>query len=68
MELVLRGEVDLVRAEALEREQGEGQAEWEARGPAQASPVNVPVPVVELLSPTRPDFPATSGAARSVGR
>jgi hypothetical protein len=68
MELVLRGEVDLVRVEALEREQGEGQAEWEARGPAQAPAEHACAPAVELQSPTRPDFPATSGAARSVGR
>ena len=68
MELVLRGEVDLVRAKALEREGEEGQEEWEARGPVRDPPVNVRVPVVELLSPTRPGSPATSGAARSVGR
>jgi hypothetical protein len=65
MELVLRGEVALVQGEALEGEQAEGRAEWEARDPAPAPLENACVRVVEILLPIRRDYPATSGAVLS---
>jgi len=68
MERVLRGEADLVRAGALEGEQAKGQVEWGARDPARDLPGNVYVPAAVRPLPIRQDFPATSGAARSVGR
>lgn len=68
MEPVLRGEVVLAQGEALEGEQAEGQAEWEARDPARAPGENVSVPAVELLLPIRQDYPATSGAVLSAVR
>ena len=60
MELVPRGEADPERAEDLEEEQAEGQVEWGARSPAQDLLENVCVPAVELQSPMRSDFRATS--------
>lgn len=68
MVLVLPGEADLAQAEALEGEEAEGLAGWEARGPARALLENVYVPVVGLLFPTRRDIPATSEAAPSAER
>ena len=68
MELVLRGEVDPARAEAVEGEQAEGEVTWEARGPAQDLPGNVSVLVADRPLPMRRDFPATSGAVPIVGR
>jgi hypothetical protein len=68
MELVLRGEVVLVQVEALEEDQAEGRGEWGARDPGQDLRENVYVPAVGLLSPTRRDIPATSGAVLSAAR
>jgi hypothetical protein len=68
MELVLPGAADRERVEALEGEQAEGQAEWEARGPAQGREENVCVPVVELLLPIRRGCRVISGAVPSAER
>ena len=64
---VLRGEVDQVPAEALEGEQAEGLAEWEARDPVWAPLENACVRVVELLLPIRRDYPVTSGIVLNAG-
>ena len=68
MEQVLPGEVDPEQVGALGGEQAEEQAEWEARGPAQAPGENVCVQAAELLLPIRQDYPATSGVAPNAVR
>jgi hypothetical protein len=68
MELALRGEVDPVRAEALEGEQAEARAEWVARDPVRARRENVCVRAVERPLPIRRDCRVTSGAVPSAGR
>jgi hypothetical protein len=55
MELVLRGEVDPVPAEALEEEQAEEEAGWEVRDQARALEESVCVPAVEQRLPIRRD-------------
>ncbi len=60
MELAPPGAADLARAEVSEGVQAEERGEWEARDPAQAPRENVCVRVVEILLPTRWDYPATS--------
>jgi len=55
MELVLRGEVDPVPVEAVEQEQAEGEAGWEARDQARALEESVCVLAVEPRLPIRRD-------------
>ena len=64
----LRGEADRVQGEALEGEQAEGLAEWEARDPVQAQGGTACVPAAEILLLIKQDFPATSGAVPNAVR
>lgn len=68
MEVVLRGETDPVRAEALEGVQAKEEGGWVERGPALAQVENVCVPVVEPLLPIRRDYLATSTVVPSAVR